>query len=91
MSSDSKPAVNIEHGDSKTPFSGTNPIHDRDAKDIEKANVDTQIPTEQAKLKDPNLVDWDGPDDPTKAVNWSRKEKWSTIACLSAMTFITYA
>jgi hypothetical protein len=41
--------------------------------------------------EDPNMVDFDGPDDPQKAVNWSRKLKFSTLGLVSVMTFITYA
>jgi hypothetical protein len=28
------------------------------------------------KSKDPNLVDWDGPNDPENPQNWSRSRKW---------------
>lgn len=39
---------------------------------------------------DPNAVDFDGPNDSECAVNWSPRKKWSLIACLSFMTFVTY-
>ena len=35
------------------------------------------------------IVDFDGPDDPEKAVNWSNGRKWAIIAVLSLMTFTT--
>jgi hypothetical protein len=38
---------------------------------------------------DPDVVDWDGPDDPTNPQNWPAKKKWSIIAALGAVTFIT--
>jgi hypothetical protein len=41
--------------------------------------------------EDPNMVDFDGPDDPQKAINWSRKHKFSMLGLVSVMTFITYA
>ena len=47
-------------------------------------------PTASEK-QDPNIVDFDGPDDPEKAVNWSVKHKYSMLALVSIMTFITYA
>lgn len=43
-----------------------------------------------AELVDPNVVSWDGPDDPSNPVNWSEKLKWSNIAVISAITFLTY-
>lgn len=38
---------------------------------------------------DPNIVDWSGPDDPARAVNWTVKKKWSNIAVIAAVTFLT--
>ncbi|KAI7220293.1 MFS general substrate transporter [Hortaea werneckii] len=38
---------------------------------------------------DPNIVDWDGPDDPSNPVNWSPTRKWTNIAVLSALTLLT--
>lgn len=39
--------------------------------------------------KDPNIVTWDGPDDPMNPMNWTMKKKWSNIAVLSILTIIT--
>ncbi|MCJ1317415.1 hypothetical protein MMC15_002739 [Xylographa vitiligo] len=89
LSAASNPAFKGENGDSKTPISDTNPNEDQYARDIEKVELEEGKSTQQAEVKDPNVVDWDGPNDPMKAVNWSKKRKWGTIACLSAMTFIT--
>lgn len=38
---------------------------------------------------DPNIVSWDGPDDPTNPMNWTMRKKWSNIAVLSILTIIT--
>ncbi|KAI6808389.1 hypothetical protein KC340_g18437 [Hortaea werneckii] len=38
---------------------------------------------------DRNIVDWDGPDDPSNPVNWSPTRKWTNIAVLSALTLLT--
>ena len=46
---------------------------------------------EASEKEDPNIVDFNGPDDPEKAVNWPAKRKWSMLALISSMTFITYA
>lgn len=37
---------------------------------------------------DPDIVDWDGPDDPANPQNWSPAAKWGNIAVLSAITFL---
>ncbi|MCJ1393969.1 hypothetical protein MMC18_006846 [Xylographa bjoerkii] len=89
VSAYTKPPIPAVNGDAKTSFLGRSPVENKHASDVEKAELQKESSTEQAEVKDPNIVDWDGPDDPIKAINWSKKEKWSTIACLSAMTFIT--
>jgi hypothetical protein len=38
---------------------------------------------------DPNVVSWDGPDDPTNPMNWTMRKKWANIAVLSVLTLIT--
>ena len=38
---------------------------------------------------DPNIVDWDGPDDPKNPINWSEKLKWANIAVIASITFLT--
>ena len=38
---------------------------------------------------DPNIVDWDGPDDPKNPINWSEKLKWANIAVIASVTFLT--
>lgn len=38
---------------------------------------------------DPNIVDWDGPNAPEKAINWTNKKKWSNVAIISSVTFLT--
>ncbi|KAK1573273.1 major facilitator superfamily transporter [Colletotrichum navitas] len=37
--------------------------------------------------RDPNIVDWDGPDDPENPLNWSPLKKWGNITLLSIITF----
>ncbi|MCJ1415061.1 hypothetical protein MMC32_001391 [Xylographa parallela] len=89
LSTESKPGFNGEERESKTQFSDTSPNKDEYARDIEKVELEEGISAQPTEARDLNIVDWDGPNDPLKAVNWSKKEKWSTIGCLSAMTFIT--
>jgi DHA1 family multidrug resistance protein-like MFS transporter len=60
--------------------------------DIE--NQPTGIETVEKALtpKDPNLVEWDGPDDPENPMNFTTRRRWFMTASLGAMTFcITFA
>ena len=38
---------------------------------------------------DPNIVDWDGDDDPEKPLNWPNSTKWRNIFTISALTLLT--
>ncbi|KAG8525233.1 uncharacterized protein KY384_008877 [Bacidia gigantensis] len=42
-----------------------------------------------AGAPDPNVVDFDGPDDPQNPRNWSAKKKWANITVISSITFLT--
>ncbi|MCJ1471760.1 hypothetical protein MMC13_000400 [Lambiella insularis] len=91
LSADTKTAEIINNENSKAEAESLAPttVEEQSSKDIEKAELGKDANKELAEPKDPNIVDWDGPNDPAKAVNWSKKKKWGTITCLSAMTFIT--
>lgn len=39
--------------------------------------------------KDPNLVTWDGPDDPKNPKNWTNKQKWAATLVVSSFTLIS--
>jgi hypothetical protein len=39
--------------------------------------------------QDPNIVDFDGPDDPQHPMNWGFTKKWGMVALISAITFLT--
>lgn len=42
--------------------------------------------------KDPNQVEWDGPDDPENPQNWSQKRKWAITVLASFLTInVTFA
>ena len=58
--------------------------------DIEKAGQLTDLEkTTDSKERDPNIVDYDGPDDPQNPYNWPKSKKWVNGGLLSAMTFVT--
>lgn len=49
-------------------------------------------PAQDVPKKDPNLIEWDGPDDPGNPMNWSKTKKWTTTLMLGIMTFcVTFA
>lgn len=44
---------------------------------------------DQEKAPDPNIVDWDGPDDPSNPLNWSISKKTTTISMVSFLTLLS--
>ncbi|XP_014561661.1 hypothetical protein COCVIDRAFT_22263 [Bipolaris victoriae FI3] len=63
-------------------------------KDIEKGNTNSissgdDDDTEADDDRDPNIVDFDGPDDPENPMNWTAFKKWGTVSLVSAITFLT--
>ncbi|PSN60596.1 membrane transporter [Corynespora cassiicola Philippines] len=45
--------------------------------------------THPQEQPDPNVVDWDGPDDPENPQNWPESKKWGMIGALAAVTLVT--
>ncbi|CAI7568833.1 unnamed protein product [Penicillium bialowiezense] len=67
---------------------GSRPATDPE-NDVEKSEPEAQAETER---KDPNLVEWDGPDDPENPQNFSYLRKWVITVTMSSMTmWITFA
>lgn len=67
-------------------------VQDGQLKDLE-ANVqgsshESQDIDEKEKTDDPNIVDWDGPDDPANPMNWPPWKIRTHIFLISAITFI---
>ena len=44
---------------------------------------------QEERERDPNVVTWDGPNDPQNPMNWTMKKKWTNIAVLSVLTLVT--
>ncbi|KAN0112715.1 MFS general substrate transporter [Hyaloscypha variabilis] len=66
--------------------------------DVEKGNVEggneraEQLKRKESKQKDPNLIEWDGPEDPENPMNWPTNKKWIVTLALGMMTFcVTFA
>jgi hypothetical protein len=58
----------------------------------DQAGTQQDAPAKDLAPKDPNLIEWDGPDDPGNPMNWSRTKKWITTIMLGLMTFcVTFA
>ncbi|KAL8869865.1 MAG: hypothetical protein Q9174_003948 [Haloplaca sp. 1 TL-2023] len=65
---------------------------DTDGADVEKGerrSLSAVQEEEQEDANDPNLVDWDGPDDPEKPTNWQPGRKYGIVAIISFITFLT--
>lgn len=83
------PIAHEEHIDSQEDEAKDNFTVD---KDIERQSEAQELPIEGTKSEDhdPNIVDYDGQDDPHNPYNWTKKKKWTNGGILSAMTLITY-
>ncbi|KAK3075697.1 hypothetical protein LTR53_000739 [Teratosphaeriaceae sp. CCFEE 6253] len=55
--------------------------------DLEKGQPTTTA--EEQEAIDPNIVDWDGPDDPENPLNFTNGVKWGNITVLSLLTLMT--
>jgi DHA1 family multidrug resistance protein-like MFS transporter len=69
-----------------------------DNTDVEKGDQNSdneraeQLRRKESKQKDPNLIEWDGPDDPENPMNWPSSKKWIVTIALGMMTFcVTFA
>lgn len=56
--------------------------------DVERGS--TPADDSQSGPRDPNLVDWDGPDDPMNPLNWPFRKKFVATATISVITLLTY-
>ncbi|OOF98379.1 hypothetical protein ASPCADRAFT_164889 [Aspergillus carbonarius ITEM 5010] len=65
---------------------------EQDGYDIEAGAPEPESEKAAEQQKDPNLVDWDGPDDPENPQNMPRWRKWIITMSFSFMTtWITFA
>ncbi|RMZ73939.1 Major facilitator superfamily domain general substrate transporter [Pyrenophora seminiperda CCB06] len=53
----------------------------------DEATLSSDAPADPEQ--DPDLVDWDGPDDPKNPINWTARKKWSIVWSVGAVTLIT--
>jgi hypothetical protein len=82
------------------PHESDDNLEKENEKDIEKAagEITTQRPSSDISIyaerltdsqEDPNLVGWDGDDDPQNPLNWTPFAKWGSVAVVSGVTFLT--
>lgn len=69
--------------DSSADTAAGNSSEDRD---VEKQQPQKEDGEEEEK--DPNVVDWDGEDDPENPMNWKPWRKWSIAIIFGLMTFV---
>ncbi|KAM0306621.1 hypothetical protein ACHAPM_001192 [Fusarium culmorum] len=65
-------------------------VPDEDLKrerDLEEGS--TSVEFDDVVENDPNIVNWDGPDDPANPQNWSMGKKTVTVIIVSSVTFVT--
>ncbi|KAJ5247128.1 MFS transporter cpaT [Penicillium chermesinum] len=61
-----------------------------DTLDIEKGRESENTYEVQSKQpQDPNIVDWDGPDDPENPLNWSKSKKLKATVSIALITLLT--
>ena len=56
--------------------------------DLNNSALDIASHDEKA-LQDPNIVDWDGPDDPENPLNWSSSKKLVAMTIVSLVTMLS--
>jgi multidrug resistance protein len=62
----------------------------QDEKDLEAGGGSRlEKQTTSGSIKDPNIVTWDGKDDPANPKNWPFKRKWAATFVISSFTFIS--
>lgn len=57
-------------------------------RDVEKQESKGEKKDDEEEEKDPNVVDWDGPDDKANPMNWAPARKWFIAVCMGLMTFV---
>jgi multidrug resistance protein len=71
--------------DEKRSFHETIDVERGPTTDIEKHDIEQVVDGP----RDPNIVDWDGPDDPENPLNWTKKRKVSATVSIALITLLT--
>jgi multidrug resistance protein len=54
-----------------------------------EAVQESKVPEVTASPTDPNVIGWEGDNDPNRPQNWTKKKKWGSMAIVSSITFLT--
>lgn len=63
-----------------------------DISNVEKASTrgsDDEIKTVNHATREPNIVDWDGPNDPENPMNWPTSKKCGAVGLVSLITLLS--
>lgn len=63
--------------------------HDLQSQPVRNNNNALDIGTQEKAPQDPNIVDWNGPDDPENPLNWSSAKKFAAISIVSLVTMLS--
>lgn len=47
-------------------------------------------PIEETKVADPEVVDWDGPEDPENPHNWPSRKRWAHVVVIAIICLVMY-
>ena len=76
--------------DEATPTASSHHIKTKSEElDLENGSSEPDAKQEEPP-KDPNIVDWDGPDDPENPFNWTVKKKLGATMSIALITLLTY-
>ena len=94
-------ASQTEPSPRRSDTSQTTTVHDNDGTMTETSEKQVQQPERDLEAnkpsatgpnktpKDPDLVTWDGPEDPANPKNWSTRAKWGLTVLISTFTFLS--
>jgi hypothetical protein len=63
---------------------------DVEKQSIQPDNIPPNTVSHEKSAADPNIVNWDGPDDPENPMNWSLAKKMASIGIVSVLAFLSY-
>ena len=76
--------------DGSTPTASSRELNTNPEGDLEKGFTQSASPEQKQAPLDPNIVDGDGPDDPTNPLNWTSKKKLGATMSIALITLLTY-
>lgn len=85
-----QPAISQPPTPTRASFSRSDTTETHDFSDPEKGRPPIEVIAAPTSIeKDANLVDWEGPEDPDKPLNWTKKKKWTNMMLIAALTLLT--